>query len=214
MHKPISPLQAGYESVAEQYAQEFFDELTRKPFDCAMLDEFAEDLRGKGLVYDLGCGPGHVARYLRDHGVQIRGLDLSAEMVSVAERLSPDILFEQGDMSALQLTDNSLTGVVLFYSIIHIARKNVRSVLHELKRVLCPAGKLLMAFHGGEETVHRDEWYGRPVSIDFRFFREDEMVSCLETAGFGEIRIAQREAYDFEYPTRRYYLSATKPTRV
>jgi len=42
MDRPTSDIQAGYDRVAEQYASEFVEELKRKPFDCEMLDQFAE----------------------------------------------------------------------------------------------------------------------------------------------------------------------------
>jgi len=212
MDKPTSDLQAGYDRVAEQYASEFFEELKRKPFDCAMLDAFAGNVRDTGIVCELGCGPGQVARYLKDRGVDMRGVDLSAQMVLVAGRLNPDIPFDRGDMSALKMPDDSLAGVVLFYSIIHIEREDVTSVLQELRRVLRPGGHLFMAFHGGEATVHRDEWYDQPVSIDFRFFRGDEMETYLEAAGFSDITVTQREPYEFEYPTHRFYVCARKPS--
>jgi hypothetical protein len=37
------------------------------------------------------------------------------------------------------------------------------------------------------------------------------MVGYLEAAGFDDIKAAQREPYDFEYPTHRFYISAMKP---
>ena len=211
MDQPISDLQAGYDRVAEQYAAEFFEELTRKPFDCAKLDQFAERVRNSGVVYELGCGPGHIARYLKDRGVEMRGLDLSSSMVKVAGQLNPDITFEQGDMANLSLTDDSIAGIVLFYSIIHLEKELVTAALAGMKRVLCPGGSLFMAFHGGEGKVHRDEWYGQPVSIDFRFFRGDEMTANLEAAGFVDIKVEEREPYEFEYPTHRCYVTALKP---
>ena len=210
MNNPNSDIQAGYDCVAEQYANEFFEELKRKPFDCEMLDAFAESIRDKGVVYEFGCGPGQVARYLRDRGVDMCGVDLSAEMVRVARRLNPDIPFDRGDMQDLNVAADSLAGIVLFYSIIHIERKNVTRALHSMNRALFAGGELFMAFHGGEGQVHRDEWYGQLVSIDFILFQEDEMAGYLEAAGFDDIRIVQREPYDFEYPTRRFYLSAKK----
>ncbi|HWE63667.1 MAG TPA: class I SAM-dependent methyltransferase, partial [Chloroflexota bacterium] len=96
-----SDLQASYDRVATRYAEDFFDELSRKPFDRRLLDQFAEQVRGQGPVWDVGCGPGHVARYLHGRGLPVSGLDLSAGMIACARRLNPDISFAQGTMLAL-----------------------------------------------------------------------------------------------------------------
>ena len=210
MDKSGSDLQSGYDRVAEHYATEYFEELARKPFDCQLLDDFAERVRNQGVVCELGCGPGQVARYLKDRGVDMRGIDLSAEMVRVATRLNPDIPFEQGDMLSLNLEDDSLAALVLFYSIIHIKREDVTRALREMNRVLCPGGKLFLSFHSGEGELHRDEWYGEEVSIDFRLFQGNEMAGYLEAAGFADIEVVERPPYEFEYPTKRLYAFASK----
>jgi SAM-dependent methyltransferase len=210
MDKSGSDLQTSYDRVAAHYATEYFEELARKPLDCQLLDEFANSMKGVGDVCELGCGPGQVARYLKDRGVNMRGIDLSLEMVRVATRLNPDILFEQGDMLSLTLDDDSLAAIVLFYSIIHIKREDVTRALQEMHRVLTPGGRLFLTFHGGEGELHRDEWYGETVSIDFRLFQRDEMSSYLEAAGFGNIKVVERAPYEFEYPTKRVYAFASK----
>ena len=213
MKEAKSDLQAGYDRVAEHYATEFFEELKRKPFDCQLLDDFAEDVKdggGKGVVCELGCGPGQVARYLKDRGVNMRGIDLSPEMVRVATRLNSDIPFQQGDMLSLNLKDDSVAAMVLFYSIIHIKREDVTRALQEIHRVLSPGGKLFLAFHGGEGELHRDEWYGETVSIDFRLFQGNEMSSYLAAAAFEDVKIVERAPYEFEYPTKRVYAFASK----
>jgi SAM-dependent methyltransferase len=209
MNESRSDLQTGYDRIAENYATEFFEELKRKPFDSQLLDEFAESVRGAGVVCELGCGPGQVARYLKDRGVDVRGVDLSAEMVKVASRLNPDITFSQSDMLALNVPDDSLAAIVLFYSIIHIKREDVTRAFQEISRVLTRGGKLLLSFHGGEGEIHRDEWYGEPLSIDFRLFQSSEMAGYLEAANFQDIKIVEREPYGFEHPTRRIYISAS-----
>ena len=208
--KSQSDLRAGYDRVAEQYAAEFFEELKDKPFDCQQLDTFAASVIGKGIVCELGCGPGQVARYLKDRGVNMRGIDLSPEMVRVARRLNPDIPFEQGDMMSLDQADDSLAAIVLFYAIIHIKREDVVRALQEMNRVLTPGGKLFLACHAGEGELHRDEWYGESVSIDFRLFQRVEMSSYLAGTGFEDIKIVERDPYEFEYPTKRIYAFATK----
>src|SRR5205823_439032 len=58
-----------YDRVARAYAEQYFTELERKPFDRQMLDRFAAGVRGRGRVMDLGCGPGHIGRYLAERGL-------------------------------------------------------------------------------------------------------------------------------------------------
>src|SRR5437763_10083141 len=125
MNKPPSDIAAGYDRVAQQYAAEFADELGRKPFDRAVLDEFAALVGGRGPVCELGCGPGQVAHYLKERGVEMCGVDLSEQMVARARELNPDVEFAQGDMCALALADGALAGIVCFYAIIHLARADV-----------------------------------------------------------------------------------------
>lgn len=48
MSEPQSELKASYDRVAGLYAEEYFEELKRKPFDRNLLDEFAENVRGLG----------------------------------------------------------------------------------------------------------------------------------------------------------------------
>ena len=52
-----------YDAIAEQYAEQYFEELDGKPFDRDVLDRFAATVKHRGRVCDLGCGPAQIARY-------------------------------------------------------------------------------------------------------------------------------------------------------
>ena len=207
-----STLQDSYDVMADEFARRFMDEYDHKPMDREVLDHFAQRVAEKGKVCDLGCGPGQLVRYLHERGADVLGVDLSPAMVEEARRANPDIEFTQGDMRALDIPDDSLAGIAAFYCIIHIARDDVTGVLRELKRVLQPGGLLLLAFQLGDQVVHRDEWWGRPVSIDFTFFASEEMAGYLRDAGFEIDEIIEREPYiEVESPRRRAYILASKP---
>ena len=201
-----------YDRVAPAYAESLFSELEHKPLDRALLDAFAEAVRGRGPVVDVGCGPGQVARYLQQRGVAVSGLDLSPAMVEVASRLTPGIPFRQGSMLSLPDPDDSWAGCAAFYAIVHLRPAELASFAHEVHRVLRPEGLLLLSFHAGGETVHRDELFGAAVDLDFLFFESDAVVSALKTAGFGiEARVERAPYIGHEYPSQRVYLLARKP---
>jgi SAM-dependent methyltransferase len=205
------PTAASYDRVAQEYAAQFFGELAHKPLDRALLDAFTEEVKSLGQVADIGCGPGQIARYLADHGVDAMGIDLSPEMVALASRLSPAIPFHVGSMLALDLPDASLGGITAFYSIIHLPPTEVPQALREFHRVLRPVGPLLLAFHVGDERLHRDEWWEQPVSLDFQFYRPETLERELEGTGFRVLARLVRAPYaPLEHPSQRGYLLACK----
>lgn len=208
----IADVRASYDRVADEYARRIAGELAHKPLDRTLLDRFAERVRGAGPVIDLGCGPGHVARYLAERGVEISGLDLSPGMVRQARALHPDVAFRVGDLTALDAPDGAWAGAVAYYSLIHLPRAAVAPALRELARVLRPRAPLFVAFHVGDETRHMDEWWERRVRLDFVFFGVDEMAGYLREAGFVVEELTEREPYaGVEAPTRRGYITASAP---
>jgi SAM-dependent methyltransferase len=206
-------IRRAYDSVAAEYARRFSGELAHKPLDREILRRFADGVRPGGTVYDLGCGPGQTTAFLHSLGVPVRGLDLSPGLLEHARRLNPEIPFDEGDMLALPYPDRSAAGVLAFYSIVHFSLPELQAALAGMHRVLEPGGRLLLAFHVGEERVHVEELLGEPVSLDFSFFMPDAVRSGLIEAGFAEVETVTREPYpDVEYPSRRAYLLARKET--
>jgi SAM-dependent methyltransferase len=118
MNQEFKDVQISYDRVAVEYALRIFGELEHKPLDRQLLDQFTARVQGLGAACDLGCGPGHVTRYVHERGVQVTGLDLSAEMVEQARQLNPGIEFRQGNMLSLDIEDGAWGGIVAFYSII------------------------------------------------------------------------------------------------
>lgn len=205
-------VRTSYDAIAAEYARRIYTELKDKPFDREWLDRFAERVRRLGRVCDLGCGPGHIARYLRDREVDAFGLDLSSGMLVEARRLNPDIEFVEGTMISLNLEAESLGGIAALYSIIHLNRREIEAAFGEMFRVLRPGGCALIAFHVGTETIHNTELWGYSVDLSATFFTTREILEKLERAGFHIDTAAERDPYpDVEYQSKRSYIIASKP---
>jgi SAM-dependent methyltransferase len=204
-------IRESYDRIAEEYAHRISDELQHKPLDRELLDRFARHTKGRGEVCDMGCGPGHVARYLRDAGASVFGLDLSSGMLEQARKLNPDIPFREGNMMSLDIPGGTLAGVAAFYAIVNIPKPSLPFVFREFQRVLRTGGLLLLAFHMGDGVLHEDELWGQKISMDFLFFQPAEIRLGLEAAGFTIEEVIEREPYpEVEYRSRRAYIFATK----
>lgn len=202
-----------YDRLADEYARQIYNELRHKPLDRELLIRFAVDTAGRGEVCDMGCGPGQIARYLRDAGATVFGLDLSPRMLEQARQLNPDISFREGNMMALDLPDEALAGIAAFYAIVNIPRESHPMVFREMERVLQPGGLLLLAFHTGDEVHHATEELGIPISMDFFFLQPSAIQRQIEAAGLVIEDIVERGPYapEVEYQSRRAYIFARKP---
>jgi SAM-dependent methyltransferase len=215
MEPVIEETQQGYNKVAAAYARAFIDEQDKKPMDREMLQRFATETAGKGLVCDMGCGPGQIAAYLYDHcGLKtVLGMDLSPRFIEEAQKLHPQIPFRQGNMLAINEKEAAWAGITAFYCLIHIPHSQIVDALKELKRVLIPGGVLLLTFHIGSDIVHVDQFFEEQVSLDFIFFEPQEMEGYLQAAGFERIETRTRPPYapEVEHQSHRAYIFAYKP---
>jgi len=211
MANPHLDLPTSYSQIAQEYANQIYHELDHKPLDRLFLDQLASLVNSMGPICDMGCGPGQIARYLVDHGAEALGVDLAPGMVDIARKLNPDLVFFQDDMLHLNFPSASWGGIAAFYSIIHISPEEVVNALVEMKRLLKPAGVLLLAFHIGDETLHLDEWRGQQVYLDYFYHPMTRMLGFLQAAEFDLIKAAERAPYlGTEYPSRRGYIFARK----
>jgi SAM-dependent methyltransferase len=183
----LSDTRSSYDTDASGYAEKVRGLLDGMPYLRASLALFAElvDAAGGGPVADVGCGPGYVTGHLHDAGLDVFGVDLSPEMVALARRDYPDLRFEVGTMTDLDLADGSVAGIVAFWSVIHVPDHAVPGVFQQFRRVLRPRGLVLVGFHVGDETRHTSEGYsGRPINVESHRRRPSKVAGWLRDAGF------------------------------
>jgi len=206
---PKPPLVTSYDRVAAEYTARIADELDGKPLDRALLRAFAEQVRGP--IWDLGCGPGHVAAFLASLGTAVEGVDLSSGMVAQARQRHPNLSVRQGDLRDLAIPAATLGGIVAFYSIIHLDPTDLVPAFQEWWRALRPEGRVLVAFHSGDTVVHLDTWWDQPVDLDFRFLPLAHVSAALQQAQFHiEAELVRAPYPQVEHPSQRAYILARK----
>ncbi len=191
----VTRARSSYDAVAEDYAVVVKPRFDDDALGRGMLRAFAELVTGQ--VADVGCGPGHVTAYLDSLRVSVFGVDLSPKMVELARRTYPDLRFSVGSMTALDLADGELGGIVAWWSILHLPPSVLSEVFADFSRMLAPGGHLLLGFHVGDEHRRPDAFNGSPVTYDVFLLDPDRVTSMLSDTGMTVIARLL-----FEGPTR------------
>jgi SAM-dependent methyltransferase len=133
----------------------------------------------------VGCGPGHITAYLHQLGVDTFGIDLSPAMIDLARRDYPDLRFDVGSMTDLQLADASIGALLAFWSLIHIPDDAIPIVLGQFHRVLRPGAPLLLGFHVGDGSRLKTQGYGgHPMNVYVHRRQPDRVAAWLCDTGF------------------------------
>lgn len=185
---------AAYDAIAAKYTEFARDELDALPLDRAILAAFAELIK-QGTVADLGCGSGRITAHLQSLGLDVFGIDISPELITIARETYQELQFDIGSMSELDTASGSLAGIVSWYSIIHSPPAELSSYFAEFYRALEPGGHLLMAFFDAEDEPVTE--FDHAVTKAYRWPIAD-LCKHASDAGFVEVGRMLREPHENE----------------
>lgn len=181
-----------YDGMAERYARLALDDLDRPTPDRNWLAAFVELAAScEGVVADLGCGPGHVVNHLTALGLAAIGYDISPGQIAEAQRAFPDLRFEVGDLTTLDIGECALGGIVARYSLIHMLPTRLSAIFAGWRRMLEAGAPVLVSFFAASSADAHGSPFDHAVATAFELFPAT-IAGQLEDAGFGDIEIGTR----------------------
>jgi SAM-dependent methyltransferase len=212
---PLDKVRTSYDVVAEKYAHELADDMVKRPLERGMFVAFAELVAAlkPGVVGDVGCGPGHVAKHLAGLGLDVFGIDVSAAMIAQARAKFPEGKFHLGSMFELPVADGAWIGAVSLYASLHFNSDQRAQAFRELARVVRGGGFVLHGFYveapdqPSGSVYHLEKWFGHKVDLDAYFVSIEDGAVEMDRAGFEVVAALVREPMSTnELPTRRCYM--------
>lgn len=189
----MEPIRRAYGVQAERYIELFGATAQVHTDDLALI---ARHLSIQpGVVLDVGCGPGHLTEHLCSLGVDATGIDLVPEFIEHARIAHPLGRYEVGSMDHLEIPDHSVSGMLAWYSLIHLAPDDLDGALTEFRRAMAPAGTLIVGFFDGDEIAAFEHKVVTAWS-----WPADEFSARLNRAGFTEVERVLRTARDRQRP--------------
>jgi ubiquinone/menaquinone biosynthesis C-methylase UbiE len=149
------------------------------------------DLQPSDRVLEVGFGHGRtIERAATAHAAAfIAGIDLSGEMVRMAERRCRRLIrhgkvaLTVGDSDHLPFPDQHFDKALSVHTVYFWADPEAH--LREIRRVLTYGGRLVLGFHSREDKRVADF----PESV-YTFYTAEEVGSLLEASGFERVDLA------------------------
>lgn len=135
---PIETIQADFDRLAHLEEDGWSHNSQHQPF---LLRQLPPRL---GTALEIGCGRGAFARLLADRSEHVVALDLSAEMLRIAQERSSvytNIEYQQGDVLEWDIPPDSFDCIASIATLHHLP---LEPILPKLRNALKPGGTLLV----------------------------------------------------------------------
>ena len=141
----------------------------------------------------FGCGTGSTAIHHAPHVKHINAIDISANMIEIAQSKASkagieNINFTHGTLTDLNTADASID-VVLGLSILHLL-PDYQTTINEVARILKPGGIFVSSTACLGNSPFRFIKYVAPLAkklnlmLDVFIFTEEQLATQIKTAGF------------------------------
>ena len=163
-----------------------------KSIEKSILNQYLNGETGEWAL-DVACGLGIFTKVLRSKFPKVVGIDVSAERVSQAHRVSPECDYVVADAHHLPFRHCSFDTVISICSLEHF--ENSLSALIEINNILRDSGVLIV-------TV--DSWEHNKLRIP-RFLLKPEVRTILNNNEDLELETALKRYHELEYSVKRRY---------
>jgi SAM-dependent methyltransferase len=174
----VALTRATYAEIANEYARGVRP-FVEQPDDIGW---FVGVVSVGATVAEIGCGPGHELRALRDAGLCAVGFDLSPQQMQAGGLAGGAAPVAVADMRALPIRADGVAGIWCQAALLHVPHAYVPQTLAEFARAVRAGGALFLSVAEGDGEGWQTGRFDHPRW--FTGHREDRLRGLLGEAGF------------------------------
>jgi ubiquinone/menaquinone biosynthesis C-methylase UbiE len=191
---------AAFDAIGERYDDAF----PHKSGQIIATQWVIDRLPPGARVLDLGCGTGvPTAGMLVESGMEVVGLDVSAEMLALARRNVPTARFVAMDLLELDASLGEFDAVVAFFSLLMLRRSEIPQVVRRIRTVLRPGGLVAIGMVEGDLDYFPLTFLGQEVFVTAYPRSDLEATVRAEGLHVREVDVEEFEPASTDVPAER-----------
>lgn len=124
-------------------------------------------------LLDLGCGPGLYCRRFTEHGLNVTGMDMSANSISYAKETDPETTYIHQNYLTLDLEDQFDVVTLIFGDFCVLSDTDRDNLLKRIHRALRQGGSLVFDVTTHHAHLPYDDNFAWSIHEAGGFWRED-----------------------------------------
>ena len=191
---------AAFDAIGERYDDAF----PHKSGQIIATQWVVDRLLPGARVLDLGCGTGvPTAGMLVESGMDVVGVDVSAEMLALARRNVPTARFVAMDFLELDSSLGDFDAVVAFFSLLMLRRSEIPQVVRRIRTVLRPGGLVAVGMVEGDLDYFPLTFLGQEVFVTAYPRSDLEATVRAEGLHVREVDVEEFEPASTDVPAER-----------
>jgi len=185
--------------------------------DLKIIERTKKYLSASSVVLDYGCATGSIALEIASAAKEVRGIDISANMIEIAKRKADERKIKNIGFTHATIFDESMEkesfDVILSLSILHLV-EDTAQVMDRVNQLLKPGGIFISATPCLGEKIFLSVLMNIPVFVlsklglipSITFFSASSLSALIASAGF---QIIEQEDFSVR-PLRECFVAARK----
>ncbi|MHA4893681.1 class I SAM-dependent DNA methyltransferase [Pedobacter sp. PWIIR3] len=180
-----------WNKVAKVYEDKFMDlDLYNDTYDA-----FCENIGKKDAsILEIGSGPGNITKYLlsKKPDLKIEGTDVSENMIELAKKNNPGVMFSILDCRNLDQLTQKFDGIVCGFCIPYLSETDTLKMVDDCAGLLNNNGILYLSFVEGDYLKSGFQTSSSGDRAYFYFHSTQKLISELKNHGFGLINLFEK----------------------
>lgn len=182
-----------WNELAGLYQEKFMDlDLYNATYDafCRLLDQGA-------CVFEIGCGPGNITRYLLHArpDLQVEATDAAPNMVELARKNAPGARFHVMDGRDAGKLDRTFDGIVCGFCVPYLTAEETAKLIADCARLLRSGGIFYLSLIEDDPAKSGEQVNSRGDRMNIYYYEGKSLALLLEENGF-----EPAEAFRIGYP--------------
>lgn len=138
-------------------------------------------------ILDIGCGHGYIHPTLRNFGYEITGVEVAADVLTMARKENPDNKYITYDGNKLPFPDKSFDLVLAICVMHHVPPAQWPDFIAEGRRMLRSNGQLVVFEHNPLNPITRYVVANNDIDSDAVLLRHTKLAEMFRDAGLQNV---------------------------